>query len=104
MKFVSPSTLKVDTVKRKFYHFTPDEVDKFNDIVWQQCRGQFKGDAFAFWREAAANRGIDYRTIISKPDRSYEFTALPMGHNRHWCHPMSLKCRNAPPKFIEGVS
>jgi hypothetical protein len=53
-------------------------------------------DPFAFWREVCARRGLDAATVIGGVGGA--FTALPVGHGRHWCWPMALRCRSAPPE------
>ena len=85
-------------MKRNSYYLDKFEIDKFNRLLPKD------GEAYAFWRSVAHDRGLDYRTIISMPNRWDEFTALPLGHGKEWCWPMPAKCRNPPPKFVEGVT
>lgn len=87
-------------MKRKSYYLDGHEIDKFNRLF---CHQPKDGEAYAFWRGVAYDRGLDYQTILGIEGRQHEFTALPLGHGKHWCYPLSLKCRNAPPKFIEGM-
>ncbi len=49
--------------------------------------------ARALWHAAATLRGLDPASVIGEGGI---FTALPLGHGRHWCWPASLKCAKAP--------
>ena len=88
-------------MKRKSYYLDGEEIDKFLRLTRQVPKD---GEAYAFWRGVAYDRGLDYQTILGIEGRPQEFTALPMGHSKHWCYPLTLKCRNPPPKFVEGVA
>lgn len=46
------------------------------------------GEAFDFWKDVADVRGLDYSTIYVLGSSC---TALPIGHKKHWCFPLSLK-------------
>ena len=55
--------------------------------------------AWEFWRSLGRRYGFDYRTVMSSRVDGYasrKFTALPLGHTKHWCWPMELKCKNKP--------
>lgn len=53
------------------------------------------GAAFRFWHTVAGARGLDSETILTD-DRGVS-TALPLGHKKHWCWPIPLKCMRKPP-------
>lgn len=54
----------------------PDEQVEFGRLR------KWPGAAFAFWRRVCGRRGLDPKTLIG-------FTALPIGHGKHWCWPYS---------------
>ena len=87
-------------MKRNSYYLDDEEIGKFIRLT---CQHPKDGEAYAFWRGVAYDRGLDYQTILGIEGRPHEFTALPLGHGKHWCWSLTLKCRHAPPKFIEGV-
>lgn len=68
---------------------------KLNDIEYKQFRRlkPFQHEAVNFWKKVAHVRGLDPATVISQAP---SFTALPLGHNRHWCFPVPLKCKKRP--------
>lgn len=76
--------------ERKVYHLTTEEASR-----WERLP-PVDGRAWDFWRSVAADRGLNYRTILGVNDRFYEFTALPVGHRKPWCYPMPVKCKAAP--------
>jgi len=55
--------------------------------------------AFDFWRRLCAKLGLDSKTVITYPN--YRFSALPLGHDKHWCWPHALGCKTAPEKEEE---
>jgi hypothetical protein len=46
---------------------------------------------FKFWQRVADARGLDYHTIIGTENAPYSFTAMPVGHGKHWCFPEPLE-------------
>lgn len=89
-----PSRPAPAPVKRRTYSLTPEECDAFRALPINGISGN---RAFAFWSTAARARGLDPATVIATPD---SFTALPVGHGKHWCWPTPLKCKKAPPEFV----
>jgi len=85
------------TPSRKTYRLTADEAAAFPvpNALWPDA-----GLAFRFWATVAAARGLDYRSIIGNPLDRESFTALPLGHGKHWCWPASLRCHKPPPEFV----
>jgi hypothetical protein len=71
---------------RKSYRLTDKEQSQFNKLP------KLQGAAIEFWGDVAYARGLDYTTIMTAGGDPYEFTALPLGHGKWWCHPMKLKC------------
>jgi hypothetical protein len=51
---------------------------------------------WVFWRDVAVSRGLDYQTVIGNPEQPGTFSALPLGHGKHWCWPMSITCSIHP--------
>lgn len=49
-----------------------------------------------FWATVALSRGLDPETVIGDFEEIEYFTALPLGHGKHWCYPYSLKCKRSP--------
>jgi hypothetical protein len=72
---------------RQKYELTGQEQKRFRRLK------PIEGEAIKFWQMAAYTRGLDYQTIIST---GRTFTALPIGHGKHWCYPMTLKCKRRP--------
>lgn len=61
-------------------------------------------DVWRFWRSVAQARGLDPASIIGNsvdPDGS--FTALPLGHGKHWCWPAPLHVKK-PPELVYPVN
>lgn len=75
-------------IQRQHFNLTAPERERFDMLR------PIPGDAFAFWRQVAQARGLDPGSIIGIPNGT--FTALPLGHNKHWCFPFPLVCRNRP--------
>lgn len=71
---------------------TSPEWDSFNNIR------PFQGEALSFWRRVAEVRNLDPKSILSLNDK---FTALPTGHEHHWCYPLALKCKRKPSATAE---
>jgi hypothetical protein len=74
-------------MERTEYRLTAKEVDQLNQLP------KFQGEAIKFWTGAAIARGLDYKTIIGNTQDHASFTALPVGHGKHWCYPALLKVR-----------
>ena len=71
---------------RKHYDLTHEEQSKLaivGDDVW------------LFWNAVARRCGVDSASIIADIGRP-SFTALPIGHRKHWCHPLPLACKARP--------
>lgn len=85
-------TSKNPALRRKTYELTIEECEDL-----ERLRRDVPGVAFTFWRKAAARRDLDYKTILGHAGgiRS-KFTALPMGHGKHWCWPIPLACKRKP--------
>lgn len=81
------------TIVWQAYHLTPTEMRDFDRLP------PFEGFAWKFWQRVAYVRDLDYTTIIA---RAPHFTALPLGHGKHWCFPSPLKCKKPPPILPEG--
>lgn len=73
---------------RNAYSLEPDEQLRFDRLKWTKREGA----AVAFWKSVAERRGLDPKTIITYEPGT--FTALPLGHGKHWCWPSPLR---APP-------
>ena len=79
-------------MKREKHHLAAEEIDAFERLppVPERVRD--------FWRDAAMTRGLDPKSVLAADiwhDR-YSFTALPLGHGKHWCWPMALGCGPRP--------
>lgn len=74
---------------RRKYQLEPVEQRQFSKLR------PLQGEAFAFWGKVARARGLDPRTLITD-GRNGEFTALPLGHDKHWCYPFALRCSKKP--------
>lgn len=72
---------------RTKHQLTPIELAKFNRLP------PYQGEAIAFWKWIAKTRNLDSRSIVST---GQNFTALPVGHGKHFCYPLSLKCKKKP--------
>lgn len=79
-------------VERKTYNLTTQEMRD----LFQIRTGQNAEKVWDFWREIAESRGLDYQSIIGSETVQGAFTALPLGHNKHWCYPIPLKCIRQP--------
>ncbi len=78
-------------MKRETYTLTPDEIKEFKRLPLDY------GHAFEFWQKVAYTRGLDHKTIIgSIPTTDNNFSALTLGHGKHWCYPVSIKCASPP--------
>ena len=80
---------------RKVYHLTPSEHAEWKKLAYKVT----EGCAVDFWGTVAEDRGLDAKSIICYLERPDEFTALPVGHGKHWCWPMQLACKSPPPEF-----
>jgi hypothetical protein len=86
-----PKTLPSDL--RQTYVLNSEERQEF-DKLWPQ-----EGKAIKFWRAVADSRGLDYDTVMGVEHKPYEFTAMPMGHGKHWCWPEPLECKTQAKHF-----
>ena len=68
------------------------ELDKYEWDKFTRLR-PIDGEAIRFWAQAAKTRNLDPKSVISA---GRTFTALPEGHGKHWCFPVSLKCKKTP--------
>jgi hypothetical protein len=82
------------TAQREAYRLTAEEREAFRSL-----RGWPPESAFMFWKDIASSRARDYRTIIGVEGDPLTFTALPVGHRKHWCWPMPLKCMKPASAF-----
>ena len=72
---------------RKTYELLPNEYAQFKRLQ------PIPGEAVSFWKRMAWIRKLDPETVISS---STKFTALPLGHGKHWCFPVPLLCKYQP--------
>lgn len=72
---------------RKTSSLTPAEIGQFN---WLK---PIPGDALAFWAKVAQVRNLDPKSMLTN---GKTFTALPVGHGKHFCWPLSLQCKKKP--------
>lgn len=61
-------------------------------------------ETWEFWQDLGSELGFDHKTVmVTVPSfrsgdiydfdkRKTFFTALPLGHGRHWCFPQKLTC------------
>lgn len=75
---------------RNSYSLTLSERDRFNALRADQ------GEAYKFWKAVASARNLDYKSILCDERGGFTFTALPTGHDKHWCWPVELKCKRPP--------
>ena len=78
---------------RRAFVLTAHEQDQLNRLR------SAPGEAFEFWKAIAAKLGVDYRTVIGTDEQN--FSALPVGHGKHWCFPYSLACKSRRPQVVE---
>ena len=72
---------------RKLFSLTPAEIDEMERLRHEA------GYAYAFWQKVCEARGLDYTTVLTRaPDRTYDFSALPIGHGKYWCWPHPHQC------------
>jgi hypothetical protein len=84
---------------RKTYTLSPSELVRFNRLRPEQ------GEGWTFWQEMGDKLGFDYATVMTtNPANRGTFTALPKGHEKDWCFPSALKCKNDPPPVSERDS
>lgn len=77
-------------MKRVQIVLTAEEKKEFRRLKTLQ------GEAFNFWFKVAVARDLDFATII---DDGTSVHALPLNHGKHWCWPISLKCKKKPIKI-----
>ena len=75
-------------MKRVIFTLSPQENRKRRRLKPQP------GAAFSFWKDKAQELGLDHRTIMMGDEEHY--SGLPLGHNRHWCYPYDLICKERP--------
>lgn len=87
-------------INKEIYHHDKAGIEmrqtfKLSDIEQRQFRRlrPFQNEAVSFWKKVADMRGVDAASIISQAPI---FTALPLGHGKHWCFPHALKCKKKP--------
>ena len=78
---------KKEAIMRKEYTLTDNEFGAFRKL------GNYPEEGFDFWRDVARARNLDYKTIIGNVTNQRSFTALPVGHGKHWCFPLPLKVK-----------
>lgn len=61
------------------------------------------GVAIAFWKAVCETRGLDPKTTLLDPE-THKMTALPKGHNKHWCWPWPLVCKDPPEKQLQYLN
>ena len=83
-----PKSLPSDL--RLTYALTPEERQEFQALWPQETK------AIKFWQAVADSRGLDYTTIMGVEGKPYSFTAMMMGHGKHWCWPEPLEVTVAP--------
>ena len=78
---------------------------KLNHAEWRQVRAlpPVQGIALQWWHNKAISLGLDPKTLLMCDD-GWRFTGLPLGHGKHWCWPIDLKCRFIPKLEIEVVN
>lgn len=98
-KFKVVPVAKKDSVKRQTHTLMDQE-----QLVFGRLRAIYHGagaaDIWRFWRSVASARGLDPETIIGNLGHPEIFSALPLGHGKHWCWPMPLKCGVNPETVI----
>ena len=75
-------------VSRKTYELNSEEIDVFERLP------PIPEVARRFWDRMAVARGLDQRSVIGLA--GYRFTALSVGHGKHWCYPSPLECKAQP--------
>lgn len=68
------------------------ELNEIERAAFKRLR-PIQDEAVSFWNRAAIRRRLDPESVISS---SNTFSALPLGHDKHWCWPLHLKCRKKP--------
>ena len=78
------------------------QTHKLSHAEWRQVKAlpPVQGVALEWWRLKALSVGLDSSTLLMCDD-GWRFTGLPLGHGKHWCYPIELKCRYKPPVEIE---
>ena len=76
-------------MKRQTHSLSDQEFQQFKRLRFDP----FQNAALAFWGRVATSRGLDPDTIISEVPL---FSGLPRGHGKHWCYPLTLKCKGRP--------
>lgn len=85
-KKVTQKTIPIVELKRKNYAMPEKWRPKFDALI------PAPGHAFNFWRALAYEMQLDASSIIGDEVKPYTFSALPIGHTKHWCYPIPLKC------------
>jgi hypothetical protein len=83
---------------RKKYRLTTAELDEWRNLPQDSTDQDRALDAWQFWNRVCWARGIDGASMLAghMPD---QFTAMAIGHGRHWCHPQALRCKRPPEDF-----
>lgn len=80
-----------------------------NDGQQAQLRAFSRGSALQrdakeardWWGQVAHLNGIDPGSIIHSSIDSTKFTALPIGHGKHWCWPSPLQMIVRPEQVLK---
>lgn len=72
---------------RKEYTLSPADYLTLKAIRYPE-------EIWPFWFSVGERLGIDSKSIIGLPHKGRQhFSALPIGHKRHWCYPFVLRCK-----------
>ena len=83
---------------RQSFVLTEDEEMTFGRLC-ARSRFHDAADIWRFWRGLAFARGLDPVTVIGNDNDPARFTALPLGHGKHWCWPAALQVKK-PPELV----
>lgn len=72
---------------RKTYKLAEAEFRRFQRLK------PFQHEALSFWKYVAKIRSLDPASMITNGET---FTALELGHGKHWCFPIPLMCKKKP--------
>lgn len=84
------------TMHREEIHLTAGEKRELKHLP------SLSGIGRTFWQRVCAARNLDPGTVLAYPGRLP--TALPVGHDKHWCWPTQLKCALPVPEFVPEYS
>lgn len=74
---------------RQLIKLDPKEWSDFHDI-------RNEAQAWRFWQAVANERGLDPHSLYSSDGTVQKVSGLPLGHGKHWCWPVPLKCKYDP--------